>query len=127
MSKPATKESTVAHAGSGPAARRTDLRVPGPFEGRWVGALTVPVHIHDLSAGGCLIQSHHEQVPGRRFTLEIELPDEGWIEIEAESLYVREGYGFAVRFVSMTDETRASLERVIQQIDQQTKRIAAKP
>jgi len=27
----------------------------------------------------------------------------------------------------MTDETRASLERVIQQIDQQTKKITAKP
>jgi len=102
-------------------------RVAGPFDGRWVDLLTVPLRIHDLSVGGCLIQAYHEQAPGRRFTLEIELPDEGWIEIEAESLYVREGYGFAVRFVSMTDETRASLERVIQQIDQQTKKIAAKP
>ena len=110
-----------------PLKLRRDLRVDGPFDGRWVGLLTVPLRIYDLSIGGCLIQAYHEQAPGRRFTLEIELPDEGWIEIEAESLYVREGYGFAVRFVSMTDETRASLERVIQQIDQQTKKIAAKP
>ena len=105
---------------------RRDLRVAGPFDGRWVGALTVPLRIHDLSMGGCLIQAYHEQAPGRRFTLEIELPDEGWIEIEAESLYVREGYGFAVRFVSMTDDTRAALDRVIQQLDQQARKTVEK-
>lgn len=113
MSKPATKESTVAHAGSGPAGRRTDLRVAGPFEGRWVGALTVPVHIHDLSIGGCLIQAYHEQSPGRRFTLEIELPYHGWVSLEAESLYLREGYGFAAKFVEMADPVRDALESVI--------------
>ena len=101
-------------------------RVAGPFDGRWVDLLTVPLRIHDLSVGGCLIQAYHEQAPGRRFTLEIELPDEGWIEIEAESLYVREGYGFAVRFVSMTDDTRAALDRVIQQLDQQARKIVDK-
>ena len=113
MSKSASKDSTVAHAGSGPAARRKDLRVAGPFEGRWVGALTVPVHIHDLSMGGCLIQAYHEQAPGRRFTLEIELPYHGWVTIEAESLYMRDGYGFAAKFVEMSDEARGSLEDVI--------------
>src|SRR6185369_11226336 len=101
-------------------------RVAGPFDGRWVDLLTVPLRIHDLSVGGCLIQAYHEQAPGRRFTLEIELPDEGWIEIEAESLYVREGYGFAVRFVSMTDDTRAALDRVIQQLDQQARKTVEK-
>ena len=95
---------------------RRDLRVAGPFDGRWVGALTVPLRIHDLSMGGCLIQAYHEQAPGRRFTLEIELPHEGWIEVEAESIYVREGYGFAARFVAMTDETRDALLRVIRRL-----------
>ena len=103
----------VAQAGSGPASRRKALRVAGPFEGRWVGALTVPVHIHDLSIGGCLIQAYHEQVPGRRFTLEIELPYQGWVTLQAESLYTRDGYGFAAKFVEMSDEVRASLEQVI--------------
>jgi hypothetical protein len=88
---------------------RRDLRVAGPFDGQWVGALTVPLRIHDLSVGGCLIQAYHEQAPGRRFTLEIDLPDEGWIEIEAESIYVREGFGFAARFVNVDDETREIL------------------
>ena len=112
MSESAPKDSTIARAGSAPP-RRKDLRVAGPFEGRWVGALTVPVHIHDLSMGGCLIQAYHEQVPGRRFTLEIELPYHGWLRLQAESLYMRDGYGFAAKFVDMSDEAADSLEYVI--------------
>jgi hypothetical protein len=100
---------------------RRDLRVAGPFDGRWVDLLTVPLRIHDLSLGGCLIQAYHEQAPGRRFMLEIELPDEGWIEVEAESIYVREGYGFAARFVDMDDEKRAVIERVIRRLSRTAK------
>jgi hypothetical protein len=112
MAKTGTKNTTAAQDRD-PAVRRKDMRVAGPFEGRWVGALTVPVHIHDLSLGGCLIQAYHEQVPGRRFTLEIDLPYHGWVTVEAESLYVREGYGFAAKFVEMTADARRSLEDVI--------------
>jgi hypothetical protein len=112
MSESSPKDSTTAHDGTVPP-RRKDLRVPGPFEGRWVGALTVPVHIHDLSMGGCLIQAYHEQVPGRRFTLEIELPYHGWLRVQAESLYVREGYGFAARFIDLPDQATEILENVI--------------
>jgi hypothetical protein len=74
---------------------------------------TVPLRIYDLSLGGCLIEAHHEQRPGQRFTLEIELPQEGWIQAQAESLYVREGYGFAAKFVEMSDEARQRLERAL--------------
>ncbi len=72
-----------------------------------------PVHIHDLSVGGCLIQALPRAVPGRRFTLEIELPYHGWVSLEAESLYLREGYGFAAKFVEMADPVRDTLESVI--------------
>lgn len=98
------------------ASRRQDTRVPGPFDGRWVGALTLPLRIHDLSEGGCLIQAYHDQPPGKRFTLEIELPYEGWISVEAESLYIRSGYGFAARFLDVPDDTKARLERVIRRL-----------
>lgn len=95
------------------AAKRQDVRVSGPFDGRWVGALSVPLSIHDLSVGGCLIQAFHEQPPGRRFSLEIELPYEGWMTFEAESLYVREGYGFAAKFVDMSAAHHQRLESVL--------------
>ena len=73
----------------------------------------MPVRIYDLSLGGCLIQAHHVQAPGRRFILEIELPDEGWLQFQAESLYIREGYGFAAKFLDVSDATRQRLERAL--------------
>lgn len=92
---------------------RRHPRVTGPFEGRRVGLLTVPVRIHDLSLGGCLIEALHEQRPGQAFTLEIELPDRSWVRVEAESLYTRPDYGFAARFISMSDDVRATLEAFV--------------
>jgi hypothetical protein len=95
------------------ALGRVDDRVTGPFDGRWVSALTVPVRIHDLSLGGCLIEAHHHQPAGRRISLEIELPFEGWVQLESETVYSRADYGFAVKFVEVPGETRERLSRVI--------------
>jgi hypothetical protein len=89
--------------------------VAGPFEARQRGALELPLRIHDLSLGGCLIESYHEVSVGRRIELEIELPEEGWITVQSETLYIREGFGFAVKFVSMDEQTRVKLARVVVQ------------
>jgi hypothetical protein len=97
----------------GGADNRNDRRVEGPFEGRRVDLLPTPLRIHDLSRGGCLIQWYHEQTPGRRFTLEMELPDVGWLRVEAEPVYNRTDYGFAVKFVDVPPETLAKLDQVI--------------
>ena len=94
--------------------RREHFRVPGPFNGRWQGLIPVPLHIHDLSVGGCLVESYHEIRSGRRMTIDIELPVEGWVSLQAETCYVRDGYGFAVKFVDVPDEMRVRLERVVQ-------------
>ena len=95
---------------------RQHLRVSGPFEGRRLSALPVPIRIHDLSVGGCLIESFHEQPPGRRMALEIDLPFVGLLTVEGESLYIREGYGFAVKFVALPDEVRIKLEEVVRRL-----------
>jgi hypothetical protein len=100
-------------AGSGGIENRLDPRVPGPFEGRRVDLLSTPLRIHDLSRSGCLIQWYHEQTPGRRFTLEVELPEAGWLRLDAEPVYNRDDYGFAVKFVDVPPETIATLDRVI--------------
>jgi len=73
-------------ANQGAASRRDSNRVPGPFQGRRLGALNVDIHIHDLSVGGCLIQSFHEVPVGRQMQLEIELPEEGTVKLNAESV-----------------------------------------
>jgi len=98
------------------ASRRRFVRVRGPFDNRRLGLLTVPVTIYDLSVGGCLVHAFHDERAGRRMTLEIEVPTEGCIQVEAQSLYVREGYAFAVHFVEMADATRARLEQAINRL-----------
>ena len=116
---PVTKVSTESmstaqgKAGSGGIENRLDPRVPGPFEGRRVDLLSTPIRIHDLSRSGCLIQWYHDQTPGLRFTLELELPEVGWLRLEAEPVYNRSDYGFAVKFVNVPADVMAKLDKVI--------------
>ena len=98
---------------SGGRRHRKMPRLPGPFEGRRLGALTVDLTVHDLSAGGCLIQSFHDVPVGRRMKIELDLPEEGLVVLNAESVNTRPDYGFAVKFVDVSEETRQLLERVI--------------
>lgn len=109
-----TSEGTVQRKdGPGGIGNRLDPRVAGPFEGRRVDLLATPIRIHDLSRSGCLIQWYHEQTPGRRFTLEVELPEVGWLRLEAEPVYNRSDYGFAVKFVDVPPDTLTKLDHVI--------------
>src|ERR1700736_5239417 len=89
--------------------RRLHERVPGPFDARRVDALETPLRIYNLSEGGCFINSLLDQQPGVAFHLEIELPNSLWIKLKAETLYRNPGFGFAVRFIDMTEETRTHL------------------
>jgi hypothetical protein len=98
------------------ANRRHHDRVAGPFDGRRIGVLHTPVQIYDLSEGGCFINSMHEQQAGVAIVLEIELPDEGWIRVKCETLYAKPGFGFAVRFVEMTEGVSKRLERGLARI-----------
>jgi hypothetical protein len=97
-------------------SRRGEVRVAGPFGGRRMGALPTPLRIHDLSVGGCLIECYYDVAVGRRVTLQIELPAEGWITLDAETLYLRDNFGFAVRFVDLSDANRGRIERTIERL-----------
>ncbi len=92
--------------------RRQHARARGRFDGRWVGAICMPIRIHDISETGCFVGSLHEEEIGRQLSLEIHLPDEGWITVRAEVITNRPA-GFAVRFIEMTDEIRTCLARVV--------------
>jgi hypothetical protein len=104
----------MSQASDDKVGRRRAPRVPGPFDGRHIGESTVDIRIHELSVVGCLIQSAHDVPVGRQMRVEIDLPYEGTVTLEAESVNRRRGYGFAVQFVNMTDEVRAALERIIE-------------
>lgn len=99
-----------------PEDRREHDRVSGPFDGRRVGLLDTPVRIYDLSKGGCFVHSLHEQTVGIPVTLKIDLPFEGWITVEAEVAYCKEGFGFAVRFLNMDEATTAQLSRSVDKL-----------
>lgn len=120
-SNPAPQPAAPGGTASNPPGRRAP-RVAGPFDGRRLGALDFPLRIYDLSLGGCLIESYHEGTVGRRIDIEIELPVEGWITLEAEILYVRENFGFAVKFVTMDEQTRVKLARAVVHILKERKK-----
>jgi hypothetical protein len=56
----------------------------------------------------------HPQQSGVRLRLEIELPSGGWITVKAETLR-RTEFGFAVRFLEMSDDAAARLDRALQE------------
>jgi hypothetical protein len=103
-----TQEST------GGRDRRRNDRVPGPFDGFRIGLLDTPLSIFDLSRGGCFVNSMHEQTPGVRFTMKMQLPKVGTVTLKAETLYLRSGFGFAVRFVDVDDETASLLDQALE-------------
>jgi hypothetical protein len=99
-----------------PEDRREHDRVAGPFDGRRVDLLDTPVRIYDLSQGGCFVHSHHDQQIGVPVVLRIELPHTGWITVSAETVYRKDGFGFAVRFVNVDDETIGQLTRTLDRL-----------
>jgi hypothetical protein len=93
--------------------RRAHERIPGPFDGRRVGALVTPVSIYDLSEGGCFINAIHAQRPGIVFRLEIDLPCVGCVSAMVETLGSRAEFGFAVRFVEIDFENTIRLQQAL--------------
>ena len=112
---PSRIPSATAPAETEPAdSRRIHARVHGPFDGVRSGALETPVQLYDLSRGGCFINSMHQQQPGVRVLLKIDLPHERWITVNAETLPRSNEFGYAVRFVNMSIETIERLDRALQ-------------
>jgi hypothetical protein len=99
--------------------RRKHKRVHGPFDGIRVGALETPVQLYDLSRGGCFINSMHQQQPGIKLLLKLDLPQEGWIAVRAETLDRRGELGFAVQFVDVSQEAAARLDRALLAMERQ--------
>ena len=96
--------------------KRLHKRELGPFVGRRDALLPVPIRIHDLSAGGAFIECFHEESVGRRITIEVELPVEGWVTLKAEIVSVRPNYGYAVRWVDVSPDVQWRVELTIERI-----------
>jgi len=107
------------HTSVGTDDRRVHERIPGPFDGRRIGALVTPVSIYDLSEGGCFINAMHVQKAGIVFRLEIELPHVGCITAMVETLGGRSEYGFAVRFIEIDFENTIRLQQALDEMKAQ--------
>ena len=92
---------------------RRYARVAGPFDGCHLGSPKSPVLVYDLNLGGGFVSFLHEQ-PKAAATLQlkIDLPQEGPITVNAETVYCHQ-FGVAVRFVDVDVETSARLERTV--------------
>jgi hypothetical protein len=107
----------VTQSPAGTIDRRRHDRIAGPFDGFRVGALETPVRIFDLSQGGCFVNAMHEQKPGIKFVMHIDLPYVGRITVKAVSLYTKPG-GFAVRFLEMSEGAASRLEQALDQLEE---------
>lgn len=92
---------------------RRYVRIPGPFDGCYLGSHETPVLIYDLNLGGGFVNFIHEQPEESTLALKIELPHEAPITVHAETVY-RHQFGCAVRFVGVDADTRARLVRTVE-------------
>jgi hypothetical protein len=113
----AEREATVSEF-DGTRSRRRYQRVTGPFD----GLLKDRVLVYDLNLGGCFVNSSHESLDGTTSVLKIDLPEEGWITVNAETLY-RHEHGFAVRFLDLDADAASRIARTVEA--QSTGRIQA--
>jgi hypothetical protein len=98
------------------SGKRKHVRITGPFDGKRIGLIETPVQIYDLSEGGCFVNSLQEQAEGREVELEIRLPTEGPVQVTAQTLYSRPGFGFAARFTQVAPEARVKLSRELDRL-----------
>ena len=88
--------------------RRRYERVTGPFD----GLLADRVLVYDLNVGGCFVNSPQQSAEGTALVLKIDLLQEGWITVNAETLYGLE-HGFAVRFPALDSDTESRIARTV--------------
>ena len=97
----------MANEVDGARSRRYE-RVTGPFD----GFLEDRVLVYDLNLGGCFVNSSYQAPEGTTSILRISLPQEGWITVNAETLYPLQ-HGFAVRFLALDSDTAARIARTV--------------
>lgn len=97
--------------------RRKHVRILGPFDGSRPGLVDMPLHIYDLSVGGCFVNSIH-QAPhrGQAFLIRIDLPTGETLVAKGETAFVRPGFGYGVKFCELTEENRLRLENAIEML-----------
>ena len=97
---------------TGPRPGRRYVRVAGPFGGYHLGSPGTPVLIYELNLGGGFVNFINQPPEEPTLQLQIDLPHEGSITVNAETVY-RHQFGVAVRFVDVDPDTTVRLARVV--------------
>jgi hypothetical protein len=92
----------------GVRSKRRYPRATGPFD----GVLADPVLLYDLNVGGCFVNTSQMLPEGTVSKLQINLPREGCITVDAETLYQLQ-HGFAVRFLALDVDTESRIARTV--------------
>jgi hypothetical protein len=93
-------------------ATRRYVRVHGPFDADHLDAPRTPVLIYDLNLGGGFVNFGGDHPSAATLRLRIDLPREGPITVDAETVY-RDTAGVAVRFVNLDRDSATRLARTI--------------
>ena len=105
----------------GPERRRAE-RIRVNFRARWEGSWARREgYITDLSAVGCFILTPDLVNRGEPVKLEIQLP-KGAIRLEGRVVYKIEEMGFAIEFISASEEDRKHLSWLIRAESQMAQR-----
>ena len=94
---------------------RRDSALVGPLYGCRCGEIRAPLRISNLTPAGCLIESREPEQVGVRMQLEIALPEDGWIYVNAEVSSILDGCGYVVAFLDLPAEAQNRIERAIRQ------------
>jgi hypothetical protein len=98
----------------GQPTRRRYERVTGPFD----GVLEEPVLVYDLNLGGCFINSSQQSPAGTISLLKIDLGEEGWITVKAETLH-HLAHGFGVCFLDLDTDSSSRIARTVDALKRQ--------
>lgn len=69
--------------------------------------------VSDLSLGGCFIDCIAGLREGEMISFKILVPDGQWLAMEGKVVYALPGFGFGVRFTSLSESQRNVLEYLI--------------
>jgi hypothetical protein len=95
-------------APDGRQTRRRYERATGPFD----GVLGEAVLVYDLNLGGCFVNTAQDSPDGTVSILKINLGEEGWISVNAETLHHLQ-HGFGVCFIDLDSDTSARIARTV--------------
>ena len=94
--------------------RREEERKDVALEVRWEGGSGHhTARVSDLSVGGCYLDTLGGANVGEVISLEIKMPDGGWLQLRGSVAFYHPGLGFSVCFTFLTEDEERRLAEII--------------